>query len=112
MGGGSPGRHGLIRCVPDRQPLCLCAERPLPLRRPSGRFVVALTANAPLLVSIAIQSVGGVGDACGALTGVLGYDPVAGVSLSTGLRPGSGHLMSHQQPPGEIALVEVVHVQL
>lgn len=39
-------------------------------------------ANAPLLLSIAVQSTPIVGDAYSALTGMIGYDPIAGVSLS------------------------------
>ncbi len=49
---------------------------------PSGRFVAAVVANAPMLLSIAIQSTPVVGDAYSALTGLIGYDPIAGVALS------------------------------
>jgi RHS repeat-associated protein len=50
---------------------------------PSGRFVNAVVANAPLLLSIAISSTPIVGDAYSALTGLIGYDPIAGISLSS-----------------------------
>jgi RHS repeat-associated protein len=50
---------------------------------PSGRFVNAIYANAPLLLSLAIQSTPGLGDAYGALTGLTGYDPIAGLGLSS-----------------------------
>ena len=49
---------------------------------PSGRFVNLAVANAPLLLSLAIQGTPIVGDAYSALTGLVGYDPIAGISLS------------------------------
>jgi RHS repeat-associated protein len=53
---------------------------------PSGRFVNAIYANGPLLLSLGIQTIPGIGDAYSFLTGSIGYDPIAGISLSTGER--------------------------
>jgi RHS repeat-associated protein len=46
---------------------------------PSGRFVNFAISNGPLITSLVVQSLPGVGDAYSFLTGVLGYDPIAGV---------------------------------
>lgn len=72
---------------------------------PSGHFVTAVGAHAPLFASIFLQSIPVVGDAYSALTGFVGYDPIAGISLSDSDRAiaigsalligGGAHLLGH-----------------
>ncbi len=50
---------------------------------PSGRFVNAIYQHGPMLMSMAIQMTPVIGDAYSVLTGVIGFDPIAGVSLSS-----------------------------
>jgi RHS repeat-associated protein len=49
---------------------------------PSGHFVLAAYTNGPMLLSIGIQMIPVVGDAYSAFTGIIGFDPIAGVSFS------------------------------
>ena len=72
---------------------------------PTGHFVNAIYANGPMLASLLIQSSPGIGDAYSVLISAIGFDPVAGISLSPEERAvafasaavigGGYHLLSH-----------------
>ena len=79
---GRDGFGGLAQAPQSANRYSYAQNGPYRYADPSGRFVNAVYAQAPLLLSLAVQSLPIVGDLYSVLTGTIGYDPIAGIRLS------------------------------